>query len=108
MTVRHMLPEFPDLAYTTLLTTLDRLYRKGLLTRLKTDRAFAYEPRFSREQLLGELVSNHVGNLWATSSVNTAILCTLVQCVGRRDAAMLDELEGLVRAERLRLHKDGK
>jgi predicted transcriptional regulator len=103
LTVRHVLPAFPDLAYTTLMTTLDRLYRKGLLIRRQRGRAFAYEPRCSREQLLSELVSGQVTDLLAASGANTAILSTLVHCVGRQDAALLDELDALVQAERTRL-----
>lgn len=105
VTVRHVLPAFPELAYTTLMTTLDRLYRKGLLNRLRRGRAFAYEPRCSREQLLSEQVSGQVADLLAASGGNSAILSTLVHCVGRQDAALLDELEALVQAERARLHK---
>ena len=33
------------LAYTTVMTTLDRLYKKGLLDRRKSERAFVYSPR---------------------------------------------------------------
>jgi hypothetical protein len=33
----------------------------------------------------------------------TALLSTLVRTVGRTDAALLDELDALVQAERLRL-----
>jgi predicted transcriptional regulator len=107
-TVRHLLPAFPDLAYTTLMTTLDRLYRKGLLNRLRRGRAFAYEPRCSREQLLGELLSGQVMDLLSAPGANTAILSTLVGCVGRKDSALLDELEALVQAERIRLHQVDK
>lgn len=108
MTVRQLLPEFPALAYTTLQTTLDRLYRKGLLTRLPQGRAFAFEPRCSRESLLSELVSKHFVDVLAASRVNTGILSTLVQCVGQKDAALLDELEALVQAERIRIQQDEK
>ena len=31
--VRDLQPQFPGVAYTTLMTTLDRLFRKGTLTR---------------------------------------------------------------------------
>ena len=103
LTVRHVLPAFPALAYTTLMTTLDRLYRKGWLIRRQRGRAFAYEPRCSREQLLSELVSGQVTDLLAASGASTAILSTLVHCVGRQDAALLDELDALVQAERTRL-----
>jgi hypothetical protein len=38
------------LAYTTVMTTLDRLYKKGLLDRRKQDRAFLYSPRYTHAQ----------------------------------------------------------
>jgi predicted transcriptional regulator len=103
LTVRHVLPAFPELAYTTLMTTLDRLYRKGVLVRRRRGRAFVYEPRCSREQMLNELASNQFADLLAASDARSAILSTLVHCVGRKDAALLDELDALVQAERTRL-----
>ena len=39
------------LAYTTVMTTLDRLYKKGLLERQRDGRAFRYAARASREAL---------------------------------------------------------
>jgi len=106
VTVRHVQQAFPDHAYTTLMTTLDRLYRKGLLVRRRVGRAFAYEPRCSRDELLSELVSGHVTDLLGASGASTAILSTLVRAVGRTDAALLDELDTLVQAERARLKRE--
>ena len=103
VTVRHVRLSFPELAYTTLMTTLDRLYRKGMLVRRRPGRAFAYQPRCSRDQMLSELVSGHLTGVLAASGASTAILSTLVHAVGRRDAALLDELDALVQAERTRL-----
>jgi len=37
--VRDLQPRFSDIAYTTLMTTLDRLHRKGVLDRTKQGRA---------------------------------------------------------------------
>jgi predicted transcriptional regulator len=103
VSVRHVLPAFPELAYTTLMTTLDRLYRKGVLIRRRCGRAFVYEPRCSRTQMLNEVASNQLADLLATPDACSAILSTLVHCVGRQDAALLDELDALVQAERTRL-----
>src|SRR6202040_1893010 len=51
-TVRELMESgFNDLAYTTLMTTLDRLFKKGVLTRLEEGRAFRYSPRLSRDDL---------------------------------------------------------
>src|SRR5262249_56378946 len=38
------------LAYTTLMTTLDRLHKKGLLARRKDGRAFFYTPQLSPQE----------------------------------------------------------
>ena len=49
--VRDLTPGFPDIAYTTLMTTLDRLHRKGVLDREKQGRAFVYRPRLTQERV---------------------------------------------------------
>jgi predicted transcriptional regulator len=106
-TVRHVHLAFPELAYTTLMTTLDRLYRKGILMRRRRGRAFAYEPRCTRDELLSKRLSRHVTDLLAASDASIAILSTLVRVVGRKDAALLDELDALIEAERTRLKMEG-
>ena len=107
-TVRHIRRALPELAYTTIMTTVDRLYRKGLLLRHKDGRAFAYAARYSRGELLSELISGHVADLLGAAEEGTALLSTLVRAVGQTDAARLDELEALVLAERLRIRTRGK
>lgn len=102
-TVRQVQASFPQLAYTTLMTTLDRLYRKGVLRRFRLGRAFGYVPRCSRDELFGRMVSGRVTELLATCGDSTVLLSTLVEAVGHADAQLLDELEALVRAERSRL-----
>ena len=39
-----------QLAYTTVMTVLDNLHRKGVVTREMAGRAWMYEPAYSREQ----------------------------------------------------------
>jgi predicted transcriptional regulator len=99
-TVRELQRACPGLAYTTIMTTLDRLYRKRLLLRQRDGRAFAYEPRCSRDELLSELVSGHVSDLLGASGRAGVILSTLVRAVRDTDAALLDQLDALVQAER--------
>ena len=52
-----------NLAYTTVMTLLDRLARKGFLSRRKVGRAFLYAPRVARDTLrriaLGEFVDSY-------------------------------------------------
>jgi predicted transcriptional regulator len=105
-TVRDACAAFPQHAYTTLMTTLDRLHRKQILERHRHGRAFAYAPRFSRAQWIGERASREFGDLFAAGAGRAAILSHFVSAVGRQDARMLDELESLVQAERRRLRGD--
>ena len=107
-TVRSVQPSFPRLAYTTLMTTLDRLYRKGVLRRFRLGRAFGYEPRCSRDELFGQMVSGKVAELLAVCGDSSLLLSTLIEAVGHTDTEFLDELEALVRAERARLKWDEK
>ncbi len=105
LTVARMCPSFPKLAYTTLMTTLDRLHRKGLLVRRREGRAFTYQPRCSRDELLSELMSSDVSSYLGTVDRGTALLSTFVRTVGRTNAALLEELDVLVQSERRRLKK---
>src|SRR6202035_200680 len=51
-TVRELVEgDCQDLAYTTVMTTLDRLFKKGLLTRAEEGRAVRYAARLSREEM---------------------------------------------------------
>ncbi len=91
------------LAYTTVMTTLDRLFKKGLLSRRKAERAFIYTPRLSRQdwerQCAGELVAGFLAG--PGQSGNLLISC-FVDNVGH-DAALLDELERKIKMKRKEL-----
>jgi predicted transcriptional regulator len=49
--VREILLEHRNLAYTTVMTLLDRLVRRGAATRRKSGRSFVYSPLVSRDTL---------------------------------------------------------
>ena len=74
-------------AYTTVMTTMDRLFKKGLLARRKAGRAFVYRAAATRHEL------------------ENAVLSSLVDVVSERDRALLDELERLVREKRRSLER---
>ncbi len=61
--VRDLQPQFPAVAYTTLMTTLDRLFRKGTLSREKNGRAFYYRPKASQQELISELAGSTFATL---------------------------------------------
>lgn len=94
-------------AYTTVMTTLDRLFRKGLLARTKRARAFVYSAAATREELDDIVASDVVSGLLAGEwSKPLPFLSNLVDAVGERDRALLDELERLVKSKRKQLGRD--
>ncbi len=90
-----------ELAYTTVMTTLDRLYKKGLLDREMTDRTFVYSSRLSREEWdrrrAGEMMA---GFLAGPEESRHLLLSCLVDAVGTHDAILLDELEKKIQRKR--------
>lgn len=100
-TVRDLHGDFPAIAYTTLMTTLDRLHRKGVLDRRKEGRAFAYWPRSSRDALQSELAHAAFTDLMRSEQQSLRpIMSMFVDAVSAKDATLLDELEALVREKR--------
>ena len=50
-----------DLAYTTVMTVLDRLAKKGVVTQEKADRAYRYAPAQSRGEMTAALMLDALG-----------------------------------------------
>ncbi|MGA8215629.1 MAG: BlaI/MecI/CopY family transcriptional regulator [Candidatus Sulfotelmatobacter sp.] len=92
------------LAYTTVMTTLDRLFKKDLLTRSEEGRAFRYAPRFSREELQREAAGYALRQLLDASPASSLPLSFLVEILGERDAQLLDDLRRLVESKRRELY----
>jgi predicted transcriptional regulator len=93
-----------DVAYTTVMTTLDRLYRKGLLHRRKAGRAFEYTAEQSSAEVeraaLADLLRASVER---ESAALRSLLSSLVEAISAKDRLLLDELEELVKEQRRRL-----
>lgn len=87
------------LAYNTLMTTLDRLYKKGLLEREKQSHAFYYRPVMDRETYERHLVANVLESLPTAS--HEAMLTGFLDFATAVDDTTLDTLERLI-AERKR------
>ena len=49
--VRSLVAESKPLAYTTIMTVLDRLARRNMVSRRKAGRAFVYAPRMSKDAM---------------------------------------------------------
>jgi predicted transcriptional regulator len=89
------------LAYTTVMTTLDRLFKKGLLTRRKSERAFLYAPVLSRQEWQRKQAGEWVaGFLSGPGRSGELLISCLIDVVGHHDEALLDELERRIRVKR--------
>ncbi len=95
-----------NLAYTTVMTTLDRLFKKGMLDRHKSERAFLYAPRLSNQEWERQRAGNLVAGLLAGSPpARELLLSSFVDAVGQHDALLLDALEEKIRRKRKELSK---
>jgi len=90
-----------SLAYTTLMTTMDRLFKKRLLGRRRDGRAFVYAPRITPDQLRQDVAADLIGSLLGQGAAAARpVMSTFIDAVGERDAKLLDELEALIRQKR--------
>jgi predicted transcriptional regulator len=86
------------LAYTTVMTTLDRLHRKGLLARDKDGTAFVYRPAMTRDEYHRRLVEDTVGRLLQKSA--DPVLAGFIDAAAAIDEDHLRRLEQLIAARR--------
>jgi BlaI family transcriptional regulator, penicillinase repressor len=95
-------------AYTTVMTTVDRLYKKGLLTRVAEGRAFRYTPRHSPEELQRVKALESIRQLLGSGDPSALPLSYLVEALSTHDAQLLDELQRLVERKRRELREQEK
>lgn len=81
------------LAYTTTMTILVRLWRKGLLDRERSGRSYAYRPKFSQE----ERAAARMSDVLASSGDHSLALNHFVQSL---PADQLSELREVVKRMR--------
>ncbi|HSE97004.1 MAG TPA: BlaI/MecI/CopY family transcriptional regulator [Blastocatellia bacterium] len=91
-----------EIAHTTVLTTLDRMYQKGYLLREKQGKAFVYTPRYTREEFERGMAQEVLGAL--IGGLGEPVLSTFVDLVGE-DGTKLDRLEELIRQKRQERNK---
>ena len=107
-TVREVQAVLPRrVAYTTVMTTLDRLFKKGFVSRSRVGRAFVYRASRTRQQTEAAVASGFVSGLFSGGAA-MPILSNLVDAVGSQDdgADLLNALEEMVRDKRRRMEQD--
>jgi predicted transcriptional regulator len=108
-TVRDVQARLPrTVAYTTVMTTLDRLFKKGFVCRSRAGRAFVYTAAGTREDVGAAVASGLLGGLLAQNAGSAGtLLSNLVDVVGECDDRLLDDLEALVREKRRQMKARG-
>ena len=92
------------IAYTTLMTTLDRLFKKKLLERRKDGRAFVYAALVSRDDLDRGIKEDVVDGLLGHGADEVEpVLACIVDTISERDRELLDELDRLIKEKRKEL-----
>lgn len=108
-TVRELIDDGGiKLAYTTVMTTLDRLYKKQLLDRTAEGRAFRYSPRHTQSELEKAIAGETIRQLLSSNSEASLPLSYLVEAVSEHDASLLDELQALLDQKRRELRQREK
>ncbi|WP_161927286.1 BlaI/MecI/CopY family transcriptional regulator [Gordonia crocea] len=94
--VHEALNQSRNLAYTTVMTVLQRLAKKGLVSQIRDDRAHKYQAAHHREDLVASLMVDVLDSADAPGS-REAALVSFVGQVGADEAAALraalDDLE---------------
>ena len=103
-TVRELLADGKiHQAYTTVMTTMDRLYKKGLLDRVAEGRAFRYTPHHTPEEMQRVTAIESIRQLLGSDDASALPLSYLVEALSAHDAQLLDELQLLVERKRREL-----
>ena len=88
--------------YTTIMTTMDRLFRKGVLVRVQEGKAFRYSARYSPEELERMAAMNGIRRLLGSEHASLH-LSYFVEAVSAQDEKLLEELQTLVERQRAEL-----
>ena len=107
VSVRDIYRAFDEkIAYTTLMTTLDRLYKKNLLERRKDGRAFVYAAVVSQDDLDRGIKEDVVDGLLGQGADGVEpVLACIVDTISERDRELLDELDRLVQEKKRELRR---
>jgi predicted transcriptional regulator len=108
VSVRDIYRAFDErVAYTTLMTTLDRLFKKNLLERRKDGRAFVYAAVLSQADIDQGIKEDVIDGLLGHGADGVGpVLACIVDTISERDRELLDELDRLVQEKKKELRRE--
>ncbi len=93
-----------DVNYKTIMTVMNRLVQKGILTRRQRGRAFVYRPIAERDVFLAEVFRSVAQGL--VGDFGELALAQIVETAGEVDPTLLDELEQMIQQKRAEATRD--
>jgi predicted transcriptional regulator len=91
-TVRNLLDQLPDgkqRAYTTVLTVLQVMEKKGFVSHERQGQAYVYAPEINREQVMNPVMKNLLQNMFGGD------MSSVVQCLIDSSDVGSDELKAI-------------
>jgi predicted transcriptional regulator len=101
--VKDRLARKRPLAYTTVMTVMSRLEKKGYLRREQAGRAYVYSPALTYEEFRSRTITSVCTDL--LGGFGEPVLSHFIATVGKLDADDLDELARLIEVEKERAAK---
>ncbi len=96
--VRDVLRELSanrEIAYTTIMTTMDRLWKKGLLERNNEGKTFLYTPAQSKENIIQSMIKKVFDSI--LPDVTDSSMSYFINSLEKINPDMLDELDELLK-----------
>lgn len=84
-------------------STLDRLFKKGLLSRHKEGHAFQYQAKVERHELIGQLIKSVTDDFVADD--DSSLIAAFSSMSAGFDEEQLNKLESLIELQRIKLQK---
>jgi predicted transcriptional regulator len=102
--VRDVLDRLPDAkAYTTVMTTLSRLFTRGMATRVRIDRKFVYSARVSHIELdyiMAQRVLSYLLQIQANSKAPELVSLYILKSIFQHDPKLFDGVVRTVRSKK--------
>lgn len=90
--------EARSISLNTVQPTLERLFRKRLLSRDKVSRAYCYREMIDRKELVGRLIEATIGRV--TGAETEVLMSAFVDIASRAGDEQFSQLETLIAAQR--------
>lgn len=93
--ILRAISEEEELAYTTVMTITDRLWKKGLLERRKSGKTYLYTPKVSKESFVDSCLRKVLDCFMP--DMNRAALSHFIDALASAQPELLEELEKMLR-----------